>query len=161
MLETQVLSLGQEDPLEEETSTHSSVLAWKIPWTEEPGGLQFVESEKSWTGLSVRARTHACSLPWSLYLWLRMVVCLLPNSVAWGLWDFWFHHWVVVWFAGRSFILPLQNGDKSTDLKLVVNVKYWVGQKVCLGFSVKCYGKTRVNLLINPIKKCLTQVSNI
>ena len=66
----QVLSLGQEDPLEEETSTHSSVLAWKIPWTEEPGGLQFVESEKSWTGLSmcarVRAHTHACDLPWSL-----------------------------------------------------------------------------------------------
>ena len=63
----QVPSLGQEDPLEEETSTHSSVLAWKIPWTEEPGGLQFVESEKSWTTLSMCARdTHACGLPWSL-----------------------------------------------------------------------------------------------
>ena len=42
MQETQVLSLGQEDPLEKETATHSSVLAWKIPWTEEPGGLQSV-----------------------------------------------------------------------------------------------------------------------
>ena len=40
MQETQVLSLGQEDPLEKGISTHSSVLAWKIPWTEEPGGLQ-------------------------------------------------------------------------------------------------------------------------
>ena len=38
--ETQVLSLGQEDPLEEEMATHSSTLAWKIPWTEEPGRLQ-------------------------------------------------------------------------------------------------------------------------
>ena len=37
--ETQVQSLGQENPLEQETATHSSVLAWKIPWTEEPGGL--------------------------------------------------------------------------------------------------------------------------
>ena len=40
MLETQVLSLGREDPLEKGMATHSSVLAWRIPWTEEPGGLQ-------------------------------------------------------------------------------------------------------------------------
>ena len=39
MWETQVRSLGQEDPLEREMATHSSVLAWEIPWTEEPGGL--------------------------------------------------------------------------------------------------------------------------
>ena len=38
----QVLSLGQEDPLEEEMATHSSILAWKISWTEEPGGLQSI-----------------------------------------------------------------------------------------------------------------------
>ena len=36
--------LGQEDPLEKEMATHSSILAWEIPWTEEPGGLQFMES---------------------------------------------------------------------------------------------------------------------
>ena len=40
MLETRVLSLGREDPLEEERATHSSIFAWRIPWTEEPGGLQ-------------------------------------------------------------------------------------------------------------------------
>ena len=41
--ETRVQSLGQEDPLEEGTATHSSILAWRIPWTEEePGGLQGV-----------------------------------------------------------------------------------------------------------------------
>ena len=38
--ETQVRSLGQEDPLEKEMANHSSILAWKIPWTEERGGLQ-------------------------------------------------------------------------------------------------------------------------
>ena len=38
--DTQVLSLYREDPLEEEMATHSSILAWRIPWTEEPGGLQ-------------------------------------------------------------------------------------------------------------------------
>ena len=41
MQETQVPSLGQEDPLEKEMTIHSSILAWEIPWTEEPGGLQF------------------------------------------------------------------------------------------------------------------------
>ena len=40
MQETRVRSLGWEDPLEKEMATHSSVLAWEIPWTEEPGGLQ-------------------------------------------------------------------------------------------------------------------------
>ena len=39
MQEAQVQSRGQEDPLEEEMATHSSMLAWEIPWTEEPGGL--------------------------------------------------------------------------------------------------------------------------
>ena len=38
--ETQVQSLGREDPLEKEMATHSSILTWRIPWTEEPGGLQ-------------------------------------------------------------------------------------------------------------------------
>ena len=40
MRETQVRSLGQEDPLEKDVATHFSTLAWKIPWMEEPGGLQ-------------------------------------------------------------------------------------------------------------------------
>ena len=40
MQETQVQFLGQEDPLEKEMAIHSSILAWRIPWTEEPGGLQ-------------------------------------------------------------------------------------------------------------------------
>ena len=44
MRETWVQSLGQEDPLEKEMATHPSTLAWKIPWTEEPGGLQSMGS---------------------------------------------------------------------------------------------------------------------
>ena len=40
MQETQVQSLGWEDPLEKDMATHSSILVWRIPWTEEPGGLQ-------------------------------------------------------------------------------------------------------------------------
>ena len=48
-VEMWVRSLGREDPLEEEMETPSSVLAWRIPWTEEPGGLQFMGSQKSQT----------------------------------------------------------------------------------------------------------------
>ena len=44
--ETQVRSLGGEDSLEEETAAHSSILAWEFPWTEEPGGLQSMESQR-------------------------------------------------------------------------------------------------------------------
>ena len=46
MQEMQVQSLGWEDPLEEEMTTHSSILAWRIPWTEEPSGLQSMESQR-------------------------------------------------------------------------------------------------------------------
>ena len=44
--ETPVRSLGQEDPLEKEMATHSSIVAWRIPWTEEPGGPQFKGSQR-------------------------------------------------------------------------------------------------------------------
>ena len=45
--EAQVRSLGQEDPLEKEITTHSSIFAWRIPWTEEPGGLQSMGLQES------------------------------------------------------------------------------------------------------------------
>ena len=45
--DTQFQPLGQKDPLEKDMATHSSILAWEIPWTEEPGGLQSMESQKS------------------------------------------------------------------------------------------------------------------
>ena len=50
--DTQIRSQGQEDPLEKEMATHSSTLAWKIPWMEEPGELQSMGVAKSWTQLS-------------------------------------------------------------------------------------------------------------
>ena len=46
MQETRIQSLGQEDPLEKGMATHSSILAWRIPWTEEPGKLQFIGSQR-------------------------------------------------------------------------------------------------------------------
>ena len=46
MWETRIRSLGQEDPLEKEKATHFSILAWRIPWTGEPGGLQSMGSQR-------------------------------------------------------------------------------------------------------------------
>ena len=52
--EMHVQSLGQEDPQERKTATHSSILAWRIPWTEDPGGLQSMESQRVEHNLATR-----------------------------------------------------------------------------------------------------------
>ena len=79
MWETWVRSLGQEDSLEKEMATHSSILAWRIPWTEEPGGLQSTGSRRvghNWaTSLSLKRKWKCQSLccvwlfvtPWTEY----------------------------------------------------------------------------------------------
>ena len=56
--QTQVQSLGQEDPLEEEMATHSSILAWRIPWTEEPGRLQSIVSQRIEKTGELSTHTH-------------------------------------------------------------------------------------------------------
>jgi len=65
----QVRSLGQEDPLEEEMATHSSILAWEIPWTEEPGGLL------DFWDLSFQSRNRICAP----LQWKRRIVATGPQ----------------------------------------------------------------------------------
>ena len=65
MQETWVWSLGWEDPLEKEMATHSSIFAWRIPWTEEPGGLQS-------TGL------QRVGHDWPNLLYFTFILCFLP-----------------------------------------------------------------------------------
>ena len=60
--ETQVQFLGQEDPLEEGIAIHSRILAWEIPWTEKPGGLQSMGSQNSQTQLGISTTTMVLSL---------------------------------------------------------------------------------------------------
>ena len=71
MWETQVQSLGQEDTLEEDMATHSSILAWRIPWTKEPGGLQSWGRKESDTTEQLRTHSHyyisISSYPFFLY----------------------------------------------------------------------------------------------
>ena len=59
MQEMQVWSLAREDPLEEEMATHSSILAWEIPWTGEPGGLQSMGSQR------IQPTEHTCTQSWN------------------------------------------------------------------------------------------------
>ena len=73
MWETWVRSLGWEDPLEKEMATHSSILAWRIPWTEEPGGLQSMGSQLSdftftfhFHALEKEMATHSSILAWRI-----------------------------------------------------------------------------------------------
>ena len=52
--EVGLISLSREDPLEEEMTTYSSIFAWKIPWTEKPGGLQFMRSQRVGHDLAIK-----------------------------------------------------------------------------------------------------------
>ena len=71
MQDTWVWSLGQEDPLEESMATHSSILAWRIPWTEEPNRLQSVRSEAVHNNWSNLALTH---------MWWDLLTSLIVND---------------------------------------------------------------------------------
>ena len=69
--ETQVRSLGWEDPVEKEMATHSSILAWRIPWTEEPSGLQSIRSQWDMTKATQQARTD---FQWHIWWLVRFVI---------------------------------------------------------------------------------------
>ena len=71
VLETRVRSLGWEDPLEKEMETHSSTLAWKIPWTEEPGRLQSMGSQ--------RVRLHFNGFKYHLYVDESQIYISIPD----------------------------------------------------------------------------------
>ena len=76
MKETQrgVWSLGQADPLEEEMATHSSILAWRIPWTKEPGGMQSIGSKRVWHDWATEHTHTMCKI----YMYL-LVCCMLSH----------------------------------------------------------------------------------
>ena len=71
--ETGVQTLSQEDPLEKEMTTHSSILAWEIPWTEEPGGLQSMGSQRVRHNLATEQEQGAHMV------WFSLVMLLQPE----------------------------------------------------------------------------------
>ena len=115
MQETWVRSLGWEDPLEEEMVVHSSILAWKIPWTEEPGELLSTGSQSvrhNWTQSYKRTDYCSCVNCFLPLLWLFFPLSFLLSStkICWGvfgndiLWFFSLYHF---WIYARSFSLWL------------------------------------------------------
>ena len=87
MQETWVWSLGWEDPLEKGMATHSSILAWRIPWTKEPGGLQSMGVTKSWTWLSEQyfLSTTLNNMETFIHKYLNLRQCLLTSAHEhWG-----------------------------------------------------------------------------
>ena len=109
--EMQVPSLGQEDALEKEMETHSSILAWEIPWAEEPGSLQSLGSQKSQTWQSNKTITTTLliyyePLDQSLLVWMLSMEAI-------------------------SFVLTAQLSSSST---LKFQVKFWHSEVQCLHF---------------------------
>ena len=93
--ETWVQSLGREDPLEKEMATHSSIFAWRIPWTEEPDGLEYMRSQRVRNNWSALTCTYACpefvsmdlehlELFWWPQLALRDPPCSYQSSPFWS-----------------------------------------------------------------------------
>ena len=95
-------SLGWEDPLEKEMATHSSILAWKIPWTEEPDGLQFLGSQRvrhNWSRAHTHTHTHIQTMDYYAVLniselsghekiWRKLKCTLLrslPERIPWDM----------------------------------------------------------------------------
>ena len=110
MQETWVQSLGQEDPLEKEMATHSSSLAWRIPWTEEPVGLQSIGSQRvryNWATNYTATIVPAVS-PRGAYICqsLHLPETIIPAAVV-HLWAFVIRHW------GTSS--PLLAGDVDLE----------------------------------------------
>ena len=94
MQETRVQFLGQEDPLEKEMSTHSSILAWRIPRTEEPSGLQSTGSQTvghDWAHFHFH------------YVW--------ENGSIWTYWNHFFHMHLAIW--GQSFFLDCSHPNSK------------------------------------------------
>jgi len=101
MQETWVWSLGQKDPLEKGMAIHSSILAWRIPWTEEPGGLQSMGSQRvrhDWaTDTNFRLSNHNQALMVQTWLclkimkWLAAILSFKVLFLCKSFWDTWSH----------------------------------------------------------------------
>ena len=97
--ETSVISLGQKDPMEKEMATHSSILAWKIPWAEEPGRLHYMESHRvghNWACTLLLHYIYCTTVfficDWikesisekSIWYWIKSIIYFSPNYLKCG-----------------------------------------------------------------------------
>ena len=111
MWEIWVPSMGLKDPLEKGMATHSSILAWEIPWTEEPGGLQSLESQRvghNWVTKHSTAQSIKMNMCFIAQLYLTLcdpMDCRLPGSPVHGILQARILDWVSIPFS-RGSSLP-------------------------------------------------------
>ena len=111
MQETQVRSLGQEDPLKEGMATHSSILAREIPWTEEPSGLQSIGSQRVGHDWLKRLSRHA----WTVALAVIIDCCFRVRLV---------NAWLIFLFQQGSGILQSWLNSTSTHSRAATTSEY-------------------------------------
>ena len=117
MQETRLGSLVWEDPLKKEMATHSGILAWEIPWTEEPGRLQFMGPQESdmteWLSHNIYSSSHWASqlLYWSNKIWTSMKALILLSRV-----------WLSWWTAAHQASLSITNSRSLLKLMSIESV---------------------------------------
>ena len=149
----QVPSLGQEDPLEKEMAAHSSILAEKIPWTEEPGGLQPMLLQRvghDWTPEHMAMGKEEMIWPET-----ETLFCYLNHSHKFKFLNIESTDTSYILFYvlfGKCLIFIFSNFLSNFETEVWQPLAmYWVGQKVILGFPITSYEKTQRNFLTNPI----------
>ena len=149
----QLPSLGQEDPLEKEMAAHSSVLAEKIPWTEEPGGLQSMLLQR--VGHDWAPEHMAMGKEEMIWPETESLFCYLNHSHKFKFLNIESTDTSYILFYvlfGKCLIFIFSNFLSNFETEVWQPLAmYWVGQKVLLGFPITSYEKTQRNFLTNPI----------
>ena len=117
--ETQLRSLGWKDPQEKGMAIHPTILAWRIPWTEEPGGLQSMQSQKVGHNWATNTNTYGFMAPWAVYP-RQMLVQALENHWGRTSWRIFLGEaWAILSFPIKSpgFVPSLKSCSWSLTVK--------------------------------------------
>ena len=166
--ETQVQSVGQKDPLEKGMATHSSILTWKIPWTEEPGGLPSIGSHRVRQDWATNTLTFSSAVV-TTHVWLtELLICGSYSLRNWIFSEFYLilinsnlcrHLWPLATVLGcrtlnRAICQMVELTGRLTTLKKLLRGPKW---QLGLISEVQSHGKGIRNILWSPLDKSRTQ----
>ena len=123
MQEVRVQSLGWEDPLEQGIAIHSSLLAWRIPWTEDLFRLQYIRLQRVGHNWSERAHTHKYKLAFKSYNCINFY-CRLEGYPCWVYFLTFFYNSVLQ--QNMEFLTK-----KKKNLQIIINFASWILKKAC------------------------------